>query len=62
MPKLPPLEKVPKGWNTEKRKGMTQEEAEQYRDYHRCQDIIAGRLKYNPKIHKSAIFKNNGVV
>jgi hypothetical protein len=53
--------KIPKDWNTEKKKGMSQKEAEQYRDFHRCEDILKGAIKYNPNVHKSEIFKLNGV-
>lgn len=64
---------IPKGWCCEKKaewkkaktkeaKAKAQKEAEQYRDYHRCVQLLSGKssLKYNPKIHNSEIFWING--
>lgn len=55
--------KVPEGWCTDKYeiKG-DQARAEQYRDFHRCGDIMMGYISRNPKKHTSEIFKLNGVM
>lgn len=51
-----PLLKIPKAQRTEKQQKELRRKAEEYRDWHRYQDIKKGKIKYSPKHHTSKIF------
>lgn len=51
---------IPYEKRTQKEDDLVQRQSREYRDWHRYQDIKNGRIKFNPDIHDSKIFKEYG--